>query len=222
MNRSAVLALCLIAPFVPSTLALSYTPHHAKAKPVSSVKFVDQLDKLVQPRFQVSAGIFGMDRISFHGHEPISEPEEVKSFKRMLKGTSTLAKTTYSVGFFHCIDKPGQMMNKDKDEQEEPYKKHLNEYYSELYLVEKGKVIDEDEDPRTNIYGVPDYKQVNEFCAKNLDKLTHGKSVDGQIKNWDIALRPVKAEHESCVNCHEGAKPGDTLGVMVYALKQQK
>ena len=219
MNRSAVLALCLIAPFAVSSLATSLAPSRVKSKRVSKIKFVDQLDKLVQPRFQISSEVFGLERISFLGHDPLLEPTEVKSFKKMLQGAAIIHKTTYTVGFYHCVDKPGQRLSANKAHQTDHDGDEFQSYYSSLYHVVKGTVIDDYEEEGTSRKGLPNLEKVKDLCHKSMTKLAQGKTVDGHVPNWDIALRPVKADHESCVNCHANAKRGDTLGVMVYAVR---
>ena len=42
--------------------------------------------------------------------------------------------------------------------------------------------------------------------------------MDRDLGNWRLVLRPVLASRDSCLGCHAGAKRGDTLGVMVYAV----
>ena len=35
-------------------------------------------------------------------------------------------------------------------------------------------------------------------------------------------MRPVLASKQECLGCHKGARTGDTLGVMVYAVSKEK
>ena len=49
-------------------------------------------------------------------------------------------------------------------------------------------------------------------------KLIRGQSIEVPQGEWTLFLRPVKAAKASCVSCHAGAKRGDTLGVMLYAV----
>lgn len=59
-------------------------------------------------------------------------------------------------------------------------------------------------------------------AKKQLPALNQGKSVEVANGDWHLFLRPVKATKESCVSCHSGAKVGDTLGVMLYAVADPK
>ncbi len=52
----------------------------------------------------------------------------------------------------------------------------------------------------------------------HLAALKHGHPAEAEYENWVIVMRPVRALHQSCINCHAGARRGDTLGVMVYAV----
>ena len=53
--------------------------------------------------------------------------------------------------------------------------------------------------------------------------LKQGLPAQADYQNWVVVMRPVRALHQGCIMCHAGAKRGDTLGVMVYAVdKNQK
>ncbi|MCC2670926.1 MAG: hypothetical protein K0Q72_3397 [Armatimonadetes bacterium] len=51
-----------------------------------------------------------------------------------------------------------------------------------------------------------------EVQAKGRARTTDGR--------WSVTMRPVRASKDSCLKCHAGAKRGDILGVMVYAVDQ--
>lgn len=51
-----------------------------------------------------------------------------------------------------------------------------------------------------------------------LPRLRRGEKANLTVNSWFVALRPVRAAKESCLSCHTGAKRGDTLGVLVYAV----
>ena len=69
-------------------------------------------------------------------------------------------------------------------------------------------------------------EKLYQWGSDNLGKVTlpllpllrKGEREDVNFGNWLVALRPVRAEQDSCLGCHAGAKRGDTLGVMVYAV----
>jgi hypothetical protein len=43
-----------------------------------------------------------------------------------------------------------------------------------------------------------------------------GHNVDSTYGKFYVAIRPIKALHQSCVSCHAGTHKGDTLGAMIY------
>ena len=48
--------------------------------------------------------------------------------------------------------------------------------------------------------------------------LNRGRSLEASAEDWRFYARPVLAE-KSCVSCHVGAKEGQTLGVVAYAVE---
>ena len=53
-----------------------------------------------------------------------------------------------------------------------------------------------------------------------LPKLMKGQEQQAEAKEWSVLMRPVLAAKQECLNCHTTAKLGDTLGVMVYAVRK--
>ena len=53
-----------------------------------------------------------------------------------------------------------------------------------------------------------------------LPKLMKGQEQQAETKDWHILMRPVLAAKQECLDCHTKAKMGDTLGVMVYAVRK--
>ena len=55
-----------------------------------------------------------------------------------------------------------------------------------------------------------------------LPDLTAGRERRAGATDWDVLMRPVRATKQACLKCHTGTKQGDTLGVMVYAVRKTK
>ncbi|MCX6367020.1 MAG: hypothetical protein NTX57_09970 [Armatimonadetes bacterium] len=53
-----------------------------------------------------------------------------------------------------------------------------------------------------------------------MEAATLGKPSDWQAGEWQLALRPVLAEKAECLSCHTDAKKGETLGALVYMIRQ--
>ena len=63
------------------------------------------------------------------------------------------------------------------------------------------------------------HSRLHSDAVASLPKLRTGKEVQTMIADWTVLMRPVLAAQDSCLGCHTTAKRGDTLGVMVYAVR---
>jgi hypothetical protein len=51
-----------------------------------------------------------------------------------------------------------------------------------------------------------------------LVQLKKGHPAQSDRAGWTYAMRPIRASKSNCIGCHIGAKIGDTLGIMIYAV----
>ena len=65
-------------------------------------------------------------------------------------------------------------------------------------------------------------KNLTRVALPSLPVLRRGQGQTLDYQNWLLVMRPVLATHAACLGCHEGAKRGDTLGVMVYAVDKNR
>lgn len=186
-------------------LAVQGSRSHEESKTNPERETAELLDSLVQPRFQVTNGKdFGMGRIAplikGHGHMGLIEPES-EAEKRILAQVTALG-CEYRLGFVHTG------------------------YQLSRYT---GKAV------RTN---TPDFETVwrdnadynahkNESLAPYKERilpmvgqLERGAKIDTQQAEWQVFLRPVKAEKATCASCHAGVKTGQVMGAMVYLVKK--
>lgn len=63
-------------------------------------------------------------------------------------------------------------------------------------------------------------EMINKTCVQASPRLLRGQAVQADRGKWVIWMSPVRAEQETCLSCHTGAKRGDTLGVMAYAVSK--
>lgn len=188
------------------TLALPALSSHSETSPQTPQQVADTLDSIVQPRFQKNAGRFGVDRVLLEGHDmtyglAAENIGEQRKFQQI-----NAAHRPYVIAFLHCAHKPGKFVHSAEraDGKTSPYVETL-----------AAETATED--------GVG---KLWEWSGVHLDKavlpeiaaLRRGNGVDKDFGNWRVVLRPVRADHEACLGCHAGAKRGDTLGVMVYAV----
>ena len=203
--------------------------HGKRANPSATPATVaNLLDQLVQPRFLQDAGKFGMERIEIAGHEDQSADGEETIYqlkartnveKQQLRQANA-ANHDYAIGFIHCPHKPGKFLPRSKtnsgdtsESDSEPghfitlvvHKSHTN-----LYDRESG--ADAEDWERNN------YARVDRAVRKVLPQVRRGQSVNVRIGGLFLALRPVKANQASCLDCHRGVKPNETLGIMAYAV----
>ena len=64
-----------------------------------------------------------------------------------------------------------------------------------------------------------DLDTVKNRAIDGLPQLMNGKEYRSEKADWTMLMRPTLAKQE-CLSCHKGAKSGDTLGVMVYAVRK--
>ena len=200
--------LALAAGGLPFALALSSAGHSVPPASVETPQQVaDTLDSIVQPRFKQNAGRFGVDRIVFAGHDNIyaltaTTASERRRFRRL-----NSAHRPYVIAFLHCAHKPGRdLLSKTRggDEAAKPYLQTL----ATATATNPGsqKLFD-----WSNTH-------LEKVVLPDLPTLRRGTGLDRDLGNWRLVLRPVLASRQACLGCHAGAKRGDTLGVMVYAV----
>ena len=76
----------------------------------------------------------------------------------------------------------------------------------------------------------PEVAEKHHFALESIEKkaktalptLMKGKEYRTQEADWSVLMRPVVASKQECLSCHNSKKIGDTLGVMVYAVRAPK
>lgn len=217
MNVSRPLRLVSLAVaggLAPLLLALTLPPLHGaapSARPDAAPcetpqQVADTLDSIVQPRFQKNAGRFGVDRVYLQGHDSaygLAAENAAERYKfRQVNG----AHRPYVVAFLHCAHKPGQYVHSKErgDAETDPY-------------VQVLATATATQDGSGKLWEWAD-THLNNAARSALADLRQGSGVDKDLGNWRVVMRPVRAWQLSCLGCHAGAKRGDTLGVMVYAV----
>jgi len=205
-------SLALIAGSLPLLLTLSLhgqPPPSTSASAETPQQVAEALDGIVQPRFRQNAGRFGVDRIAFAGHDNIYgldgvTPSERRRFRRV-----NAAHHPYVIAFLHCAHKPGRdLLSKTRGSGEA-----VKPYLQTLATA-----------TATNAGSQKSFDWSSAHLEKavlpDLPVLRRGTGLDRDLGKWRLVLRPVLASRDSCLGCHAGAKRGDTLGVMVYAVNR--
>ncbi len=203
-------SLALAAGSLPLMMALASGGQPASpalASTETPQQVADTLDSIVQPRFQQNAGRFGVDRILFKGHDNIySLTGMTASEKRRFRQVNA-AHRPYVIAFLHCAHKPGHDLLD---------KRHESEELPNAFLQSLAAATATD----AGLEKLWDWSgaRLEKAVLPDLPRLRQGTGMDQDFGNWRLVLRPVRASRASCLGCHAGAKRGDTLGVMVYAV----
>lgn len=175
-----------------------------------SEKVADTLDSIVQPRFQKNAGQFGVDRVvHIEGHEGVpwidaGNPFEVRRFAAV-----KAAHRSYVIAFLHCRHKPGAYV--DPPTPADPSDGTVPSSVDALIAVGGTQAGANRTFEWAN-------KALNPVARPYLGQLLKGQPAQADYENWVVVMRPVRALHQACLDCHAGTRRGDTLGVMVYAV----
>ena len=211
-----------------------------------ALQIANMLDGIVQPRFYVEAGAFGLSRLAplISGHESASrvmltvpknngndtgaatlqtsQASIVRSRYGLTEHDMEVLKAVraqnrdYQVGFLHTTHVPGRQrfqMTAQGGARTAPQEaRKIDTTLDTMY------------DSETNVASfwrkAPRKDDVFEESLKAMPTLEQGKPAEVETKTRYVFLRPVTASKETCVKCHEGSKPGDCLGVMVYVVNK--
>jgi hypothetical protein len=173
----------------------------------------DLIDSVVQPRFLQEAGTFGLRRLAtVNGHEPVIFTAETKAEEKVLDDVDAL-KHDYFVAFLHVAHKPGKYVQPQPGGAARTVAPDVQPH---LTLIPTAKDVHRAEQERLT---KEQWSGLQKAAIDQLPKLRDGKPAAGTFEKWGVTMRPVLAQ-KSCLDCHEGAKAGDTLGVMVYAVEK--
>lgn len=213
-RRSRLVSLAVVGGLAPLLLALTLPPLQGAPSSVrpdaasseTPQQVADTLDSIVQPRFQQNAGRFGVDRVYLEGHDnTYGLVGETHAERRLFRQVND-ARRPYVVAFLHCAHKPGQYVRSKErvDAETHPW-------------VQVLATATATQDGSGNLWEWAD-TSLDKVARPALADLRQGSGVDKDLGNWRVVMRPVRAWRSSCLGCHAGAKRGDTLGVMVYAV----
>ncbi len=191
----------------------------SSAQPTASLKTAMQvaetLDSYVQPRFEILRDKnFGAFRITYKKHAGVVQLKVDSEKERELIANANATKREYVISLLHCALKPHPARSRDLKK------------LQILYFNQQKVSYDYDWDINTpqaeKMAGANkfDLEYLQEKAVENLPQLMKGREFRASDASWDYLMRPVLASKQACLNCHTGAKMGDTLGVMVYAVRK--
>lgn len=232
-------SLVFAAGSVPLLLALSlHGQPAAKAIPSkadSPLAVAQALDAIVQPRFQDDrAGVFGLGRVVpvVRGHLAVNDFQPHTKSETQIWQRANNARRSFQVDFLHCAHVPGKFAAASSLPAAAPGI-HLDGTLSPTVvdrpkpslspLIQKGFAPAPNwNDPKVREQvgkeRVAELAMFQQAAAIALPNLLKGKAQEKTVGGWLVVMRPVCASKDSCLTCHAGAKRGDTLGAMVYAV----
>lgn len=239
--------LALLATALTATVSQPSSKAELPPKALDPLKVAQALDKVIQPRFQdAQAGHFGMSRlVSLDGHGRVTGwlSTDIPREKQIMDDVNA-THMDFVISFFHCAHVPGKSLDPptpgDRLQQQElnlsngalhPSITGLT-YYHWQPMVKTASGSYERYDP-AHSNGKPEILSgwlLPDLALDDMMKnaavqaspcLLRGQAVQADRGKWIIWMSPVRAEQETCLSCHTGAKRGDTLGVMAYAVSKK-
>ncbi len=243
-RRSQTIALSFAAGTVPLLLALSLRGQTLPSAPVTPDaatprQIADSLDAIMQPRFQDDrAGVFGTGRLvpTVRGHIAVNYFQPNTDLEKKLWSQAMGTHRPFLVSFLHCAHVPGKFKDAPASitypSQTVRVPTALPNSAAVPWMVARpsmDRLIDQTFTPgpdwtnpnvRARVAAANQARQeiLQQVATDALPALRHGQSQEKMMGDWLVVMRPVRASKDSCLTCHVGAKRGDTLGAMVYAV----
>ncbi len=179
------------------------------------MQVAEALDAYVQPRFEILRDRnFGAMRIVYREHAGIVQlkvesPEE----KRQIANVNA-AHRDYAISLLRCARVPGR----------EDYtpKPRLHMLYYNQEPVESAMFQHSPTPINFDRMNGFDQDTIEKKAIKALPVLMTGREQRTHDGEWNVLMRPVRAFKPECLSCHTTEKPGATLGVMVYAVRDTR
>ena len=171
-----------------------------------------ELDAYVQPRFRILRDKnFGATRIVYRRHAGIVQLKvDTDDEKRRIANVNAAGRD-YAICLLHCAPKP----NRTYSGSVRPQLQLL--YFNQTPIARDWDINQSRHDTIAREHDL-DVVAIEQKAIAALPDLKAGREKRIVGRRWDLLMRPVPAAHPECTGCHTDAKPGATLGVMVYAV----
>ena len=174
------------------------------------------LDSYVQPRFEILRDRnFGAMRIVYRKHAGLVQLKVDTAEEKEKIANVNAAQRDYAISLLHCAKVPERNNNNNNPRMQVLYVNQEPVANSWAFYAEtsnKGMAKSLGFDAET----------VEKKAIAALPKLMRGEEQRTEDAHWSVLMRPVLAARQECLNCHTESKRGDTLGVMVYAVRKSK
>lgn len=189
-------------------------PTHALETPT---QVAEALDAYVQPRFEILRDRnFGALRIVYRKHAGIVQlkvdtPQEQEAIANV-----NGARRDYAISLLHCAPKP------DYGDYKVTPKLQLLYFNQQALAGANAYNLNPSAERQVAADHQFDLEAAQKKAVATLPQLMAGHEVRTGDASWAVLMRPVLASKQECLGCHTNAKPGATLGVMVYAVRKTK
>jgi hypothetical protein len=188
----------------------------SSAAPTRSLKtplqVAEALDAYVQPRFEILRDKnFGAFRIVYRKHAGLVQLKVDTQEEKEQIANVNAANRDYMICLLHCAPKPERGGYQVTPKLELLYFNQQKIVRDMAYFSSPVRVSDEN--------GF-DWEAVQKKAIAVMPQLMAGREHRAGDTDWDVLMRPVLASKQECLNCHTEARPGATLGVMVYAVRK--
>ena len=185
-------------------------------KLASSMQVAEALDSYVQPRFEILRdATFGQFRLVTRKHAGIVQLKVESPAEHQLIANINATKNDYVVNLLHCVAIPPY-----STAQIEPRLQML--YFNQEQIAPStylGFQSTRPEDSEKRHFAL---EAIEKKAKTALPTLMKGKEYRTKESEWSVLMRPVVASKQECLSCHNSKKIGDTLGVIVYAVRAPK
>jgi hypothetical protein len=213
-------------------------------KPDTPLKVALVLDSITQPRFQDDMKNFGMSRLLYiaGGHLAMGKLLLPTQKDRDLLKTAESTHRDFAIGFFHCAKVPGKATRGEgsfrsaalpsgktgkPNEKSKPIPltpetiPSADIAESVIPVCSRLRHLHADHSGTAGVEEQNLYREMGKAAEKALPKLMKGQGIEQDAGDWLVVARPVRALKTSCLKCHQGAKLGDTLGVLTYIVSKK-
>ena len=181
----------------------------------SAMQVAEALDAYVQPRFEILRDKnFGAMRIVYRQHAGIVQLKVDTPEEKEWIANVNAANRDYAISLLHCAPKPN-----DGNYTVTPKPQLL--YFNQTRLSRDWTNYSPGAKDVAAKNGL-DMEAIQKKATTALPKLMAGKELRAKDASWEVLMRPVRAFKQECLSCHTDAKPGATLGVMVYAVRKTR
>ena len=202
-------------------------------RPAKSANDVaERLDSVLQPRFLERGEDFGLSRIyiPLNAHQythrdannqvtrqPLYALVGRGADEKKLVAEANAPRKEYVVAFLHGKNTLGKSGDKTPERDSLRGFGGVSFYFEPLVIHEADAA--QNAPDKLALWFQTNLPEAEKMLSGSVVRARQGEKTSDEIGSYLVALRPVKAQ-ASCLGCHGRAKTGDTLGVLVYAVKK--